>query len=53
MTSLHAALYTGMDLEARGVLRGIGRLILFVVILFIVLGIVLGVLAARMFNRKR
>ena len=41
------------DVEARGVLRGIGRLILFLVIGLIVAGVIIGVLVARMFNRRK
>ena len=41
------------DIEARGFLRGVGRLILFIVIALVIIGIVIGVLVARMFNRRR
>ena len=51
-TVLQAAAWA-QDIEARGVLRGIGRLILFLAIGLIVLGLILGVLIARVFNRRR
>ena len=51
-TVLQAAAWA-QDIEARGVLRGIGRLIFFLVIGLVVVGVIIGVLIARMFNRRR
>lgn len=58
-SSLHAhptvlqAVAWAQDIDARGVLRGIGRFILVLVIVLIIVGIIIGVLIARMFNRRR
>jgi hypothetical protein len=41
------------DLEARGLLRGIGRLIVGVVVILLIIGVLLGILLARMFGRGR
>jgi hypothetical protein len=41
------------DIEARGFLRGVGRLILIIIVVLVVIGAVLGFLVARIFNRRR
>jgi hypothetical protein len=46
-------LAVAQDIEARGFLRGVGRLILFIIIALVVIGVVIGVLVGRVFNRRR
>jgi len=41
------------EIEARGVMRGIGRLILFVIPIFVVLAVLGGLLLSRVFRRRR
>jgi hypothetical protein len=41
------------DIEARGFLAGIGRLILVIVVILVILGVLLGVGLSRMFRRRR
>jgi hypothetical protein len=46
-------LAVGQDLEARGFLRGVGRLILIIVVVLVVLGVLLGVGLSKMINRRK
>jgi sulfur transfer complex TusBCD TusB component (DsrH family) len=41
------------DLEARGVMRGVGKLLLYGILFLIVIGIVMGLLAGRLFRGGR
>jgi hypothetical protein len=41
------------DIQARGFLAGVGRLILIVVVILVLIGVILGVLLARVVNRHR
>lgn len=47
------ALAAAQDIEAKGFLRGVGRLILIVIVVLVVIGAVAGFLVARMFNKRR
>ena len=46
-------LEAAQDLEARGFLRGVGRLILVIIVILVILGVLLGVGLSRMFNRRK
>jgi hypothetical protein len=46
-------LVAAQDLEARGFLRGVGRLILIVIVVLVILGVVVGVGLSRMINRRK
>jgi small-conductance mechanosensitive channel len=41
------------DIEARGFLRGVGKLILIIIVVLVVLGVILGVSLSRFVNRRR
>jgi small-conductance mechanosensitive channel len=44
---------TAQEIEARGFLRGVGKLVLIIVVVLVVLGVVLGVSLSRFVNRRR
>ncbi|MCW2508360.1 MAG: hypothetical protein JWP68_1508 [Modestobacter sp.] len=41
------------EIEARGFLRGVGKLILVIVVVLVILGVILGVSLSRFVNRRR
>jgi small-conductance mechanosensitive channel len=47
------ALGAAQEIEARGFLRGVGKLILIIIVVLVILGVVLGVSLSRFVNRRR
>jgi phosphotransferase system glucose/maltose/N-acetylglucosamine-specific IIC component len=47
------AVGTAQEIEARGFLRGVGKLILIIIVVLVILGVVLGVSLSRFVNRRR
>jgi phosphotransferase system glucose/maltose/N-acetylglucosamine-specific IIC component len=47
------AVGAAQEIEARGFLRGVGKLILVIVVVLVILGVILGVSLSRFVNRRR
>jgi phosphotransferase system glucose/maltose/N-acetylglucosamine-specific IIC component len=47
------AVAAAQDIEARGFLRGVGKLVLIIIVVLVILGVVLGVTLSRFVNRRR
>jgi small-conductance mechanosensitive channel len=47
------AVGTAQEIEARGFLRGVGKVVLIIIVVLVILGVILGVSLSKFVNRRR